>query len=213
MEKTRVGRPRGENTENANRRRKQLMDAAIESIVEHGLSATTLATVAKASGLSQGTAVFYFKSKDALLQETFRHRLQEHEVYWKDVVADAGPDPIDKIVALAFAAIDPRIMTTQNLKFWNSFWNAASPKASLSQMSAVYESKRLGKLLSLCEEAEDHIEGAGWTPRTVAHALETMAEGIWVRVYYSPDFITVAESRAAMATLLSSISPPTPARS
>ena len=39
-----VGRPRGEQVENAARRRRQLIEAAIDSIVEVGFSATTLAT-------------------------------------------------------------------------------------------------------------------------------------------------------------------------
>ncbi len=207
MKQSRVGRPKGENVENANRRRKQLMDAAIESIVEHGLSATTLATVARASGLSQGTAVFYFKSKESLLRETFRHLTEENEVFWNAALSDAGSDPVDKVVALAFAAIDPRVMTPRNLKLWNAFWNAGSPNAGLSEMTAGYEANRLGMLLSLCEAAEDRIEGAGWTPKIVAHTLETMAEGVWIRVYYSPKFITVEESRLAMATVLSAIFP------
>ena len=109
MIKSRVGRPKGEHTENANRRRKQLMDATIESIVEHGLSATTLATVAKASGLSQGTAVFYFKSKDALLVEAFRYRLEEYKSIWSDALSAAGSDPVDRIMALVFASLAPSV--------------------------------------------------------------------------------------------------------
>lgn len=80
MKTKRVGRPEGPNTGNVARRRKQLIDATVKSIVEHGLSATTLATVARASGLSQGTAVFYFKTKETLLAETFRHRIDDYRM-------------------------------------------------------------------------------------------------------------------------------------
>jgi TetR/AcrR family transcriptional repressor of bet genes len=207
MARARVGRPRGENTENANRRRKQLIDAAIESIVEHGLSATTLATVAKASGLSQGTAVFYFKSKESLLLETFRYRLEEFRDFWIDALSSAGSDPIDRIMALVFAAIDPQVMTPQNLVFWNSFWNQASTNASLAELSKRFEAERLDVQLSLCEDAKDLTSGPIWTPKTVAHTLETMAEGIWVRLYYSPDYMTVTDARIAMGTVLSMIFP------
>lgn len=207
MTKARAGRPRGENTENANRRRKQLMDATIESIVEHGLSATTLATVAKASGLSQGTTVFYFKSKESLLSETFRNWMEEFRVYWTDALSSAGSDPIDRIMALAFSTIDPQVMTRQNLIFWNSFWNQASTNASHTEMSGPFETERLGVLLALCEDAKDLISGTIWTPKTAAHTLETMAEGIWVRLYYSPDYITFKDARMAMGTVLSVIFP------
>src|SRR3546814_11615880 len=57
--KAAAARPRRERTENAAKRRRQLIEATIDSIVEHGLSATTLATVSDGAGLSQGVAVFY----------------------------------------------------------------------------------------------------------------------------------------------------------
>ena len=105
MNSVRVGRPKGEDLENARLRRKQLIDATVESIVDHGLSATTLATVARASGLSQGTAVFYFKTKDALLSEAFRYREEEYRTAWKQAVALANDDPVDRIVAMVFASL------------------------------------------------------------------------------------------------------------
>ena len=54
-------RPRKERKENADKRRRQVLDATYRSIVSHGLAKTTLATVADEAGLSQGVAVFYFK--------------------------------------------------------------------------------------------------------------------------------------------------------
>lgn len=207
MKQSRVGRPKGENVENANRRRKQLMDAAIQSIVEHGLSATTFATVAEASGLSQGTAVFYFKSKDALLAETFRFRLEEYQAFWQDALASAGSDPVERLVTLTFSTIDSRIMTPLGLKFWNAFWNAASPNASLLALSDQFEAERLQIQVALCEESKDQMDGTFWTPKSVAHALESMSEGIWVRAYYSPDYMSVQDARLAMGTVLCSIFP------
>jgi AcrR family transcriptional regulator len=73
VEKRSPGRPRGEQVENTARRRRQFIEAAIDSIVERGMSSTTLATVAAGAGLSQGAAVFYFKSKDNLLLETLKY--------------------------------------------------------------------------------------------------------------------------------------------
>lgn len=207
MTKARVGRPRGENTENANRRRKQLMDAAIESIVEFGLPATTLAKVAKVSGLSQGTAVFYFKSKDTLLYETFRYRLNEFKVFWTEALASAEPDPVDRLLTMAFAMVDPRIMTPQNLKFWNAFWNEACTKESLAKISEDFENERLKTQADLCEDARDMITGANWTPATVAHTLEAVAEGLWVRLYYSPGYMSVMDARIVMGTVVATIFP------
>ncbi len=184
------------------------MDAAIESIVEHGFSATTLATVAKASGLSQGTAVFYFKTKESLLVETFRYRLEEYRDAWMDALSSAGSDPVDRIMALVFASLAPQLMERQNLIFWNSLWNEAARNVSLTEMSEQFDAERQDVQLSLCKEAKDLISGTIWTPKTVAHTLETMTDGIWSRLYYSPNYLTVRDARMAVGTVLSLIFPP-----
>src|SRR3546814_2953137 len=70
--KAAAGRPRRERTENAAKRRRQLIEATIDSIVEHGLSATTLATVSDGAGLSQGVAVFRSEEHTSELQSLMR---------------------------------------------------------------------------------------------------------------------------------------------
>lgn len=207
MKNARVGRPRGENVENANRRRKQLIDAAIESIVENGLSATTLATVAKASGLSQGTAVFYFKTKEALLYEAFRSRLDEYRKTWTDMLSAAGPDPVDRIVTLMFGSLDAKLLTKQDLAFWNSIWPEASRNASLNATYEQFDAERQAALRTLCEDAGNILTGTVWTPKTVAQTLETFIEGVWVRLYYSSAHISADEARIATGTLLTTMFP------
>lgn len=205
--RARVGRPRGESVENAGRRRKQVIDAAVKSIAEHGLSDTTLSTIANAAGLSQGTLVFYFKSKESLLTEAFRSRMEEYREFWTEAVSSAGPDSVDKIIALTFAAIDAKMMTPQNVVLWNSFWNKASSSPGLAELLTQYDAQRLGLQLSLLEDALQSASDTRWTPKTAAHALETMAEGIWVRVHYSPDYITIKDAKMALGTVLSLILP------
>lgn len=204
---SRVGRPRGEDVENTRRRRKQLIDAAVESIVEHGLSATTLATVANASGLSQSTAVFYFKSKESLLHEAFRDRLDEYRTAWIDAVAAAGSDPVDRLVALVIASVDPKLLTRQNLAFWNSFWPDAARNRDLNDVSERYDAERQAVQLSLCEEAENLIADGRWTPTLVAHTLETITDGIWSRLHDTPDYMSADDARRVAATLMSTIFP------
>ena len=63
-------RPRKERKENADRRRRQLLDATRRSIAACGLQRTTFDTVADQAGLSRSIAGFYFKSKTGLLAET-----------------------------------------------------------------------------------------------------------------------------------------------
>lgn len=207
-EKTgRVGRPKGANVENANRRKEQLINAAVSSIVEHGLSATTLATVAQASGLSQSTAVFYFKSKEMLLSEAFRHRMEFYRTTWMEAVSQAGDDPVDRIIAMVFASLDPSLLTREDLAFWNAFWPQAAQSKTLSEFDERLQAERQDVLTGLFEEAGYLLEGSDWTPRIAAQAVETMVEGTWVRLYYSADHLSTGAAFLSMGVFLSRIFP------
>jgi AcrR family transcriptional regulator len=204
---SRLGRPKGKNVENAHRRRKQIIDAVVLSIVENGLSATTFTTVAQASGLSQGTAVFYFQSKEKLLAAAFRDRMQKYRTAWMDALSSAGPDPVDRIVAMVFGSLHPSLLTYRELAFWNSFWPEASKFEHLNATLEQGQVERNNILESLCEDARKLISGTIWTPRTVAQASENMVEGVWTRLYYSSGEMSVRDARITVGALLASIFP------
>ena len=48
-------------------RRRQLIDATIRSVANRGLADTTIATVAREAGLSQGIINLHFQTKERLL--------------------------------------------------------------------------------------------------------------------------------------------------
>ena len=115
-------RPRKERKENADRRRRQLLDATRRSIVNNGLRRTTLATVAAEAGLSPGVAVFYFQTKSALLTEALRDLYATYERNWNRLLAAAGDHPIDKLVALIDAEFDPKVCNNEFISVWFAFW-------------------------------------------------------------------------------------------
>src|SRR3546814_11848531 len=63
--KAAAGRPPRERTENAAKRRRQLIEATIDSIVEPALSATTMDTVSARAGHSKGVTVLYLQYQHA----------------------------------------------------------------------------------------------------------------------------------------------------
>lgn len=203
----RLGRPPGRNVENADRRRRQIIDAVVRSIVENGLSATTFTTVAQAAGLSQGTAVFYFQNKETLLAAAFRDRMEKYRMAWMDALSSTGPDPVDRIVAMIFGSLDPELLTCQELAFWNSFWPEAAKYRDMNKAMEQVQVERQDILVALCEDASKLFASPVWTPKIAAQAIENMVEGVWSRLYYAADDMSIREARISVGALLSSIFP------
>ena len=207
-----VGRPRGEQVENAARRRKQLIEAAIDSIVEVGFSATTLATVSRAAGLSQGVAVFYFKRKENLLIETLRYHYDEYDAVWRGAVAAAGPDPLDKLMALIFADLDPTLCTPRNLTLWNSFWGETAARPQYRVICEERDAARREVMVRLCGEVKSPIVVEPWNPRSVADALDIMTDGMWTRMHIEPSHMRLDEGCRLIAHFLVTVFPSEAAR-
>ena len=207
MSGTRLGRPPGRSIENTARRRRQLIEAAIDSIVEYGFAATTLAKVSTAAGLSQGTAVFYFKSKEALLEETLRSHYEAYRKVWQAALEQAGDDPIDRLLALVFADFDPEICTPRNLALWISFWGETGARPRYAEICDAFDGDRDAVLKGLCEAAQELMAGPNWSVEAVMAALDTMMDGLWVRMHISPDYLSNADGRLLLARLLASVFP------
>jgi TetR/AcrR family transcriptional regulator, transcriptional repressor of bet genes len=176
-------RPRRERADNAARRRAQILEATIESIARHGLSSTTLATIAEAAGLSQGVTVFYFKTKQALLAEALRWHYEEYRTVWQAAFAAAPDDPVARIVALVRADFDPAICNRRTLTLWYAFWGEATARPLFASISEGFDRERAVVLREQCEAAADLLDATAWTPATLAIAIDALTDGLWIHMH------------------------------
>ena len=200
-------RPRRERADNAARRRAQLLEAAIESIVRHGLSATTLATVADAAGLSQGVAVFYFKTKQALLADALRWQYEEYRNVWQAALDAAPPDPVARILALVRADFDPAICNRRMLTLWHAFWGEATARPLFAEISESFDRERAEALRAQCEAAAGLLDTTVWNPDSLAVAIDSLTDGLWIRMHLDPDGMANEEAMRVTLRLVAAAFP------
>ena len=76
--------------------RRQVLDAAIRTLAERGLAATSIQDIADAAGLSKGAVHYHFESKDELLQRVLDRCCESSEARVLAVFAEPGL-PMDRI--------------------------------------------------------------------------------------------------------------------
>ncbi len=91
--------------------RQKLIDATIDSIAELGLSDTTIGTVVKRAGLSQGIVNLHFDTKEALLAETLRFLSGEWEAAWRDRFDQGAVDPAAGLQTMVLSVFEPAVFT------------------------------------------------------------------------------------------------------
>jgi TetR/AcrR family transcriptional repressor of bet genes len=203
--KTSSQRPRKERKENADMRRSQLLEATRRSIVANGLAKTTLATVATEAGLSQGVAVFYFKSKTGLLTETLRDQYKRYDQNWKIALADAGDDPLDQVVAMIKADFTPEICSPDSLALWFAFWGEEKFTPQYAVISSEFDIAHRDVMRSICTVlAADEPSLVG---DDVSDWIENVSDGYWQKLHLQPESTNPELATAATLRLLSQLMP------
>lgn len=160
-------------------RKTQLIKATIRSIAKNGLSVTTMSTVAKEAGLSQGIINLHFQSKDRLLEETLRYVVDEYRTAWFGALEKGGDTAVGKLTALVKVDFEKHICQRNKLAVWFAFWGESRSRPTYRQICAEWDLEYREVLAALCEEI---IQDGGYSSQGdfVAYGLSAMSEGLWL---------------------------------
>ena len=92
----------------ANDKRARILDAAIKVFAERGFHSATVAEIARAAGVADGTIYLYFKGKDDLLLRLFDEKMTELLAEVKAAVAQerTAPDKLRRFIQLHLALVE-----------------------------------------------------------------------------------------------------------
>lgn len=187
-------------------RKTQLIKATIRSIAKHGLSVTTMSTVAKEAGLSQGIINLHFKSKEKLLEETLGFVVDEYHAAWFKALENSGEPAVEKLAALAGVNFDRSVCQRNKLAVWFAFWGESRSRPTYRKICAERDREYKQVLTGLCDEI---IEQGGYKVRAdyVAYGLSAMNEGLWLDLLLNPTDVTPEQARAVSLSYLHGIFP------
>jgi TetR/AcrR family transcriptional repressor of bet genes len=188
-------------------RRAQLIDATMKCIARKGMGSTTLGDVAREAGLSQGIVNLHFKSKENLLKHTLRALADEYREQFDKTLQRSPPRPADRLWALLEMDIKPPICDRRKLAVWFSFWGEVKSRPTYRRMCDEWDRHYETVIEEICREL---IEEAGYAEidaATVATALTSMTNGMWLSCLISPGSWKQQQCLAAIRSYLASIFP------
>jgi TetR/AcrR family transcriptional repressor of bet genes len=168
-------------------RRQDIIAAAIDSIARVGFAETTLATVAREAGMSQANLLFHFKSKDALLTETLRHVSAEFAATWKTALEKAGPDPLERLLALVAASFSARVCNRKSIAVWHAFYGEAKSRPQYLKICGANDHERYTATTAACRDLLAADARPADCAADMALMIEGLIDGLWVDILISPD--------------------------
>jgi AcrR family transcriptional regulator len=175
------------------KRKAQLIGAALESIAKRGLMETTITHISKGAGMSRGIINFYFNSKEMMMREALKSLIDEYETEWFAAIAQAGDDGARRLAALVSAHFDKKLCSAKRLNVMSAFWgHAATQAAYRNQLEAAD-----AKIENAFTEALAHMHGSSLEEaKHHARQLHAMIRGLWLNFMLNPQTVS-RESLAA----------------
>jgi TetR/AcrR family transcriptional repressor of bet genes len=162
-------------------RKRQLINSTIDCIEKLGLSQTTMASIAKHAGVSQGIVVFHFQTKEALLEQTLRRLSDDYGKCWKNAYDNAEATPIARLCALIEAVFSPAVCTRKLISVWYAFWGDSRSRLLYKSLCGKQDIAFSGYLLEQCQILEA-TEFSALNAHTAALSIESVIAGLWQEI-------------------------------
>ncbi|HEV7715320.1 MAG TPA: transcriptional regulator BetI [Steroidobacteraceae bacterium] len=168
-------------------RRLQLIMATIRCVANRGLAETTIATVAKEAGLSQGIINLHFQSKDRLLTETLRYLADEYRNACLEAAAAAEISPAAGLQAMVDLCFKSSICSRDKLAVWFAFWGERKFRPTYRRICAARDKAHDDMVRVMCTKLCEQGGYPDVEPALVADGLSAMTDGLWLDLLVRPE--------------------------
>ncbi len=103
------------------KRRDDLISAALELVAENGVQGATVRAIADRAGVTPGLIRHYFASKEALTRTAYETLMQRMIADSATVLDSAPDDPVARMAAFVAASISPPVVDPISVGLWASF--------------------------------------------------------------------------------------------
>lgn len=156
-------------------RRRDLVEAAYLTFLDHGMKGMTMARIGERAGMSHGIVNYYFKSKDELLSAVVR---KANFLIMQDAVQRMrqARTPRERISAVIAANFPEHIFTREIARAWVSYYAMIGENPDFERLQNAVD-RRLARNLSHALKQLTNEAAA----REIAQSVAVLIDGFWIR--------------------------------
>lgn len=139
------------------RRAQQILNAALEEIVETGYADLSLNAVARRVGISQGNLQYYFPTRSHLLQAAFAEQIERHKKRWIAVYRQPAANPRERLKNLIALELDAN-RDTKFVAQVRERWSLAERDRELRRLSNESHRWATGRYAKLINEIRPDLD-------------------------------------------------------
>ena len=156
------------------------------------MGGTSVRAICAYAGVSAGLLTHYFDGVDALILATYRDVGEKVAAAMERAVAEAGPDPRDRLWAYLRSNFQPPVLDPNLLATWISFWSLNKTNPAIAATHAETYGGGRERMEVLLREAAPQIPRPD--ARIAAIGLTAMIDGLWLELCLDSSTFTIAEA-------------------
>ncbi len=169
--------------ESEERRREDLISAALELLAEGGPQAATVRAIGERAGVTAGLIRHYFDSKEDLTRAAYG-RLMDGMTAYSAQALDAMPhDPLSRVAHFIAAAVSPPVVDPVRVGLWAGFVHELRRDDLLRAEHQTGYLRFRDRLQDLIE----HLDPPPANPRAAAIACNGLVDGLWMEASLLPE--------------------------
>jgi AcrR family transcriptional regulator len=167
------------------RRRTQMLEAAMEVVAERGLCETRIADVADRAGLSPALVVYYFGSKESLLTEALAYAedLFYIEAFRELTGIEGASERLVRLIELAC----PPVVRRESDEYWTlwvELWSRALRNEEAARKREALERRWRNTIAEVVREGQRSGEFGACDPERFATYLSALMDGLALQVLF-----------------------------
>ena len=182
-------------------RRRELIDATMRCLGQHGPGAATIQKICAEAGVSLGLISHYFGGKDGLMAETYQAMADGMAETISATVDREGLPPAERLRKLVEMTFRPPFFSDTNISVWLALWAMARTTPALRDRHArLYEDYRryLRRMFDdLATERQLEIDS-----QRLAIIFTGLEDGLWLDWCLDPEAYDPADAEAACLDVL-----------
>jgi len=167
------------------KRRTQMLEAAMEVISERGLCDTRIADVADRAGLSPALVVYYFGSKESLLTEALAYAedLFYIEAFRELTGIEGASGRLVRLIELACPPVVQR-EADEYWTLWVELWSRALRNEEAARKREALERRWRNTIAEVVREGQSSGEFGPCDPERFATYLSALMDGLALQVLF-----------------------------
>ena len=107
--------------ESEERRRDDLIAAALQLVAEGGAQAATVRAIAEVAGVTPGLIRHYFQTKEDLTRAAYQRLMEQMTHDSAEVLITAPRDPVTRLAGFVVASVSPPVLDPVSVGLWAGF--------------------------------------------------------------------------------------------